>query len=78
MSLILFKIGRFLRWVRNEGYYKSFFTSIFAALAFAIALDLRGFEPLSALSNFIVWLEYLIVFIIVFLFGAVILYFFDG
>ncbi len=59
-------------WLRE--YHKDFFIAVFGGLAFAIAYQGKGLAFLTDWNAFLAWFVYLIMFIIVYILGAIALY----
>ena len=67
------RINKFIIWLRKSAYHSNFFTGVWAGIATYIALETNGLH-LSNMVDLITWGAYLIVFILLYLVGAIIVY----
>jgi len=68
----------FIGWMSQINYHNSFFTAIFAVIAFSIILDVRKIGPYDSVLSFAALILYLLIFMAVYFLGAALIYWFNS
>ena len=67
-------LKKFGKWIIDSGYYKSFMTGLFGALAFVFISAVKGIWFFQSFEALLLWIEVIVLAALVFFIGAWLMY----